>query len=169
MEALLDMYSRLGIPKEVLSDFGTQFVSKCMEEISRILSIKQLTTTPYHPTCKGLVERFKGALKKILRRLCNEQPRQWHRFVNPLLFAYREAPQEATGFSPFELLYGRTVHKPVQIIKELWIGETDGTEIKTSYQYVLELREHLDNTMKIAQEVFLKNRKKNKTLYDKRA
>ena len=118
-EALRDMYSRLEIPEEVLSDLGTQFVSKCMEEVSKLLSIKRLTTTPYHPICNGLVERFNGTLKKMLRRLYNEQPRQWHRFVNPLLFAYKEAPQEATGFSPFELLYGRTVRGPVQILKEL--------------------------------------------------
>ena len=91
-EALLDMYSRLGLPEEVLSDLGTQFVSKCMEEVSRLLSIKLLTTTPFHPICNELVERFNGTLKKMLRRLCNEQPRQWHRFVNPLLFGYREAP-----------------------------------------------------------------------------
>ena len=168
-EALMDMYSRLGIPEEVLSDLGTQFVSKCMDEVSRLLSIKRLTTTPYHPICNGLVERFNGTLEKMLRRLCNEQPRQWHRFVNPLLFAYREAPQKATGFSPFKLLYGRTVRGPVQILKELWTGETGGTEIKTSYQYVFELRERLNNTMKIAQEELLKSRKKNKALYDRRA
>ena len=132
-EALLDMYSR-GIPEEVSSDVGTQFLSKCMEEVSRLLSIKRLTTTPYHPICNGLVKRFNGTLKKMLRRLCNEQPRQWPRFVNPLLFAYREAPQKATGFSPFELLYGRIVRGPVQILKELWTGETDGIENKTSYQ-----------------------------------
>ena len=167
-EALRDMYSRLGIPEEVLSDLVTQFVSKCMEEVSRLLSIKRLTTTPYHPVCNGLVECFNGTPKKMLRRLCNEQPRQWHRFVNPLLFAYREAPQEATGFSPFELLYGRTVRGPVQILKKLWSEDTDGTEIKTSYQYVFEFRERLDNTIKIAQEELLKSRKKNKTLYDKR-
>ena len=168
-EALLDMCSHLGIPEEVLSDLGTQFVSKCMEEVSRVLSIKRLTTTPYHLICNGLVERFNGTLQKMLRRLCNEQLRQWHCFVNPLLFAYREAPQEATGFSPFELLYGRTVRGPVQILKEPWTGETDGTEIKTSYQYVFELRERLDNTLKIAQEELLKSQKKNKTLYDRRA
>ena len=167
-EALLDMYSRLGIP-EVLSNLGTQFVSKSMKEVSRLLYIKRLTTTPYHPICNGLVERFNGTLKKMLRRLCNEQPRQWHRFVNPLFFAYREAPQEATKFLPFELLYGRTVRGPVQILKELWTGETDGIEVKTSYQYVMELRECLDNTMKIAQEELLKSRKKNKTLYDRKA
>ena len=50
----------------------------------------------------------------------------------------------------------------------LWTGEKDGTEVKTSYQYVLELQERLDNTMKIAQEELLKTRK-NKTLYDRRA
>ena len=82
-EAFLDMYSPLGVPEKVLSDLGTQFVLKCMEEVSRLLSIKRLTTTPYHPICNGLVERFDGILKKMLRRLCNEQPRQWHRFVNP--------------------------------------------------------------------------------------
>ena len=162
------MYSSLRIP-EVLSNLGTQFVSKSMKEVSRLLYIKRLTTTPYHPICNGLVERFNGTLKKMLRRLCNEQPRQWHRFVNPLFFAYREAPQEATKFLPFELLYGRTVRGPVQILKELWTGETDGIEVKTSYQYVLELRECLDNTMKIAQEELLKSRKKNKTLYDRKA
>ena len=79
-EALLNMYSRKRIPEEVLSDLATQFVSKCMEEILRLLSIKRLTTTRYHSICNGLVESFNGTLKKMLRRLCNEQPCQWHRF-----------------------------------------------------------------------------------------
>ena len=160
-EALLDMYSCLGIPEEVLSDQGTQFVSSCKQEVSRLLSINRLTTTPYHPICNGLVERFNGTLKKMLRRLCNEQPRQWHRFINPLLFAYREAPQEAAGFSPFELLYGRTVRGPVQILKELWTKETDVPEVKTSNQYVLELRERLDDTMKLALEELKRSQAKN--------
>ena len=37
-EALLDMYSRLGFPEEVLSDNGTQFISECMEEVSSYLA-----------------------------------------------------------------------------------------------------------------------------------
>ena len=119
-EALLDMYSRLGFPEEVLSDNGSQFVSECMAEVSRLLSIRQLTSTPYHPMCNGLVEKFNGTLKAMLKRLCSEQPRQWPRYINAVLFAYREVPQASTGFSPFELLYGRTVRGPIQIPKELW-------------------------------------------------
>ena len=103
-EALVDIFSRLGVPEEILSDLGTQFACDCMREVTRLLSIKQLTTTPYHPMCNGLTEKFNGMMKSMLKRLCSEQPRQWHPYINPLLFAYREVPQEFTGFSPFELL-----------------------------------------------------------------
>ena len=117
-EALLDMYSRVGVPEEVLSDLGTQFALDCMKEASRLLFIRRLATSPYHPACNGLVEKFNGTLKRMLRRLCHEQPRQqWHRVINSLLFAYRKARQEVSGFSPFELLYGRTVRGPVRILK----------------------------------------------------
>ena len=84
------------------------------------------------------------------------------------MFAYREAPQEATRFFPFELLYGRKVRGPVQILKELWTKKTDVPEVKTSYQYVLELRERLDDTMTIALEL-KRSQSKNKRLYDRGA
>ena len=87
-KAFFAMYIRIGVPEEVLSDFGTQFTSDCMKEVSRLLSIRQLTTFPYHPACSELVEKFNGTLKQMLRRLCHEQQRQSHRFINSLLLAY---------------------------------------------------------------------------------
>ena len=54
-EALVDIFSRLGVPEEILSDLGTQFISDCMKEVTRLLSIKQLTTTPYHPYAEETV------------------------------------------------------------------------------------------------------------------
>ena len=138
-EALLDIYSRVGIPEEVLTDQGTQFMSECMQEVSRLLSIKGLTSTPYHPICNGLVERWNETLKSMLKRLCQDQPKQWHRLINPVLFAYRKVPQESTGFSPFQLLYGRSVRGPGTILKELWTKEVNIPEVKSSYEYVTEL------------------------------
>ena len=73
--ALLDMYSRVGVPEEVLSDLGRQFVSDFMKEVSRLLTISQIITTPYHPICNGLIERFNGTLKTMMRRLCAEKPK----------------------------------------------------------------------------------------------
>ena len=119
-EALLGIFARVGFPQEILSDNGTQFVSQVMQEVARLISVKQLFSSPYHPMANGLCERFNGTLKKMLLRLCSEQPREWDRYLEPLLFAYREIPQESTGYSPFELLYGRTVRGPMAILRELW-------------------------------------------------
>ena len=119
-EALVCIFSRVEIPEEILSDQGTQFTSALMKEVGRLLSVKQLTTTPYHPQCNGLVERFNGRLKTMLKRMCAERPKDWDRYLDALLFAYREAPQKSLGFTLFELLYGRSVNGPLQILRQLW-------------------------------------------------
>lgn len=168
-EALLGVYSRVGFPREVLTDNGSQFTSDVMREVSRLLSIKQLTTTPYHPACNGLVERFNGTLKSMLKKLCEERPKDWDRYVNALLFAYRETPQASTGFSPFELLYGRSVRGPLAILKELWTEEVDEAETKTTYQYVLDLQERLQKTCELARDEIKKAQKRYKFHYNKRA
>ena len=168
-EALLDIYSRVGIPEEVLTDQGTPFMSECMQEVSRLLSIKGLTSTPYHPICNGLVERWNGTLKSMLKRLCQDQPKQWHRLINPVLFAYREVPQESTGFSPFHLLYGHSVRGPGMILKELWTKDVNIPEVKSSYEYVTELRERLEDSLKLTQEELEKSQKRYKRHYDGKA
>ena len=93
-EALVDMFPRVGIPREILTDCGTQFTSELMKEVSRLLSLRQLNTTPYHPICNGLVEKFNGILKRMLKILSEEKHHGWDRYLNPLLFTYREVPQE---------------------------------------------------------------------------
>jgi len=60
------MFTRVGIPKEILSDQGSQFLSVVMKEVSRLLSVKQLVTPAYHPMCNGLVKKFNGTLKNML-------------------------------------------------------------------------------------------------------
>jgi len=149
-EALVTIFSRVGVPREILSDRGTQFTSDVMKEVYRLLSIQSLTTTPYHAMCNGLVEKFNGTLKKMLKRMCVEQPKEWHRYLAPLLFAYRQVPQASTGFSPFELIYGHTVRGPLTLLRELWDGSTADDEVKSAYEYVINLRERLENTCRMA-------------------
>ncbi|XP_037790572.1 uncharacterized protein LOC119585923 [Penaeus monodon] len=59
-EALLSVFSRVGIPKEVMSDRGSQFTSDMMKEFNRLLCIRSLTTTPYHAMSNGLEELEKA-------------------------------------------------------------------------------------------------------------
>ncbi|KAH3717167.1 hypothetical protein DPMN_059947 [Dreissena polymorpha] len=168
-EALVDIFTRVGVPQEMLSDMGAQFTSGLMKEISRLLSMKQLVTTPYHPQCNGLVERMNGTLKSMIKRMCTERPKDWDKYISPALFAYREAPQASTGFSPFELLYGRTVRGPMQILREMLTQETLSAEVKTVYEYVLDLKERLAETMQFAQEELKKSAGKYKKHFDKKA
>eukprot|EP00057_Strongylocentrotus_purpuratus_P000907 XP_001186509.2 PREDICTED: uncharacterized protein LOC754648 [Strongylocentrotus purpuratus] len=168
-EALMDIYSRVGIPREVLTDRGSQFTSELMKEVSRLFSIRQMTTTPYHPACNGLVERFNGTLKSMLRKMCEERPKDWGRYLNPLLFAYRESVQESTGFSPFELLFGRAVRGPLAILREMWTGEVDEPDTKTTYQYVLDLKDRLQLTCEVAQQNLSKSAERYRRQYNKKA
>ena len=103
--ALLEIFGRHGIPQEVLSDQGTEFMSELMKCLFRKLEIRGIKTTPYHPECSGLVERFKGTVKAMLRRCCQAEPDRRNELLPSMLFAYRELPQQSTGYSPFEQLY----------------------------------------------------------------
>ena len=168
-EAMVDIFSRVGVPQEILHDQGTQFMSEVMKEVSRLLSMKQLTSTPYHPICNGLVEKFNGTMKQMLRRLCDEEPRDWDRYINAMLFAYREVPQESTGFSPFELLYGRSVRGPMQILRNLWTKEQQTDDVRNSYQYVVDLRGRIEKTLRIAHKNLREAQGRYKHHYDKRS
>ena len=100
------MFSTVGVPDEMLIDYGSHFSSEVMKEVSRLQSLQQLTTSLYHPIYNGLTERVHATLKQMLHRMCAERPKDWDRYLPALLFAIREVPQESLGFSPFELLHG---------------------------------------------------------------
>lgn len=151
-EALLTMFSRVGIPREILSDRGTQFTSQLMNELHRLLGVKPIFTTPFHPSGNGRIERFHGTLKSALRKLCSDKPRKWHRYLVPTLFALREIPNDRTGFSPFELLYGRSVRGPLSVLRDLWEDRSIPDDERTTFRYVLELREKLAECAQLASQ-----------------
>ena len=84
-----------------------------------------------------------------------------------VLFAYREIPQETTGFSPFELLYSRDVKGPMDILKDQWIAtQPEENNITT---YVLSLRQHMEEAHEKAQQNWKKAQTKQKQWYDQHA
>jgi len=93
-----------------------------MKEVRRLQSMKQLVTTPYHPICNGLMERFNGTLKIMLNRMCAERPKVWdiYLFISPSVCI--EMPQQSLGFSQFELLYGMTVQGTMAILREVLLS-----------------------------------------------
>ena len=66
---LMQLFVRVGIPKEILSDQGTNFMSQLLRELYYLLNIRPIQPLPYHPQTDGLVERFNETLKSVLRNL----------------------------------------------------------------------------------------------------
>ncbi|XP_068232805.1 uncharacterized protein [Palaemon carinicauda] len=149
-EALISIFSRVGVPKEILSDRGPQFRSELMLQVHKLLGVKPLFSTPYHPAANGRIERQHQILKSILKKICELKHNQWHRFLPAALFAMREIPSDTTGFSPFEILYGRQVRGPLTILKELWTNSDMSTGETDLYSFVLELREKLSDVSDLA-------------------
>ena len=109
-EQFIELFSRHGVSKEILTDQGTNCTSQLLAELYKMIGVKALKTSPCHPQTDGLVEeRFNQTLKAMLRRLIQDEGQNWNELIPYILFAYREVPQTSTGFSPFKLVYGREV------------------------------------------------------------
>ncbi len=101
-----EIISRHGAPRELLSDQGTNFLSKLVAEVCELFQTRKVNTTPYHPACDGLLERFNRTLLAMLACFVSSHQRDWDRFVPLVLFAYRCSAQASVGDSPFFLIYG---------------------------------------------------------------
>ena len=166
-DELVKIFARMGIPKEILTDQGSNFTSQLLAEVYHLLHVKALRTSPYHPQTDGLVERFNKTLKEMLHKSAVEDGKDWDRLVPYVLFAYREVPHESTGFSPFELMYGRDVRGPLDVLREHWDSDTKGEESAVSY--VLLMRERLEKMATLVQTNVAKAQRQQKCWYDKKA
>ncbi|MBN3271675.1 UN93A protein, partial [Polyodon spathula] len=92
-------------------------VSASVQNIKKICPIR---TSVYQPQTDGLVEHFNKTLKQMLRRFVNQEQKHWALLLPYLLFAVREVLQSWTGFSPFELLYGRQPHGIRDLLRKEW-------------------------------------------------
>ena len=168
-EALLTIFARVGLPEEILSDGGPQFVSQVMELVLQTLGIKHSVSTPYHPQTNGLCERVNGTIKSLIQKVATSNPSAWDRYLPCVLFAYREIPQETTQFSPFELVYGRLPRGPLSLVKDLWLNTTNTEEQKTTVEYVIDLRDRISKSCSIASKRTEKQMDKSKQRYDLKA
>ena len=83
-EELIKLFARVGIPKEILTDQGSNFTSQLLAELYRMLHVHLIRTSPYHPQTDGLVERFNQTLKSMLRTAAVQEGKDWDK----MLFAY---------------------------------------------------------------------------------
>uniref|UniRef100_A0A6G5ABV5 RNA-directed DNA polymerase n=1 Tax=Rhipicephalus microplus TaxID=6941 RepID=A0A6G5ABV5_RHIMP len=139
VDALLSIFARVGFPSEIQCDNGSVFTSCLTSTFMDKCGIKVVHSSIHHPQSNP-VERMHSVLKRILRALCYEHKCDWEACIPPAMFALRSAPHESTGFSPAELVYGRSLRTPLQMLRESWEGFDEDPNVVA---YVLDLLQRL--------------------------
>lgn len=94
-----------GCPKVIHTDQGSDFISKLMLTFCKLLKIRQLRSTAFHPQSLGSLERNHHVLIQYLKIYC--QKTNWDRWVPFAMFSYNTSKYESTGYTPFQLIFGK--------------------------------------------------------------
>ena len=104
VNCLIDLTSWVGVPQEILTDNGTNFVSKVVKQFCQTVGVHQIRTSPYHPETDGMVERF-NTLKRLLRKFTQNDKVKWDKCLPFVLWVYRGTVHATTGFSPLQATF----------------------------------------------------------------
>ena len=102
---LKNVWKHHGTPKKVISDRGTQFISKFMGQMSKRLGTKWSASTSYHPRTDGQTERVNQEVEQYLRMFTSYRQNDWVSWLPIAEFSHNNAVT-VTGHSPFKVLYG---------------------------------------------------------------
>uniref|UniRef100_A0A3B4ZHB9 Gypsy retrotransposon integrase-like protein 1 n=1 Tax=Stegastes partitus TaxID=144197 RepID=A0A3B4ZHB9_9TELE len=153
-----------GFPSRLLSDQGRDFESKTIKELCALIQADKIRTTPYHPRGNP-VERFNRTLLDMLGTLEEKDKHHWRDFVKPLVHAYNCTRNDTTGYSPYELMFGRQPRLPIDLVMGIHPGNTNH---KTHSEYVKKLRQNLQESYSLAVKNSQKMGEKNKLRFDRK-
>ncbi|GFX30546.1 retrovirus-related Pol polyprotein from transposon 412 [Trichonephila clavipes] len=156
--------SRYGVPLQLHSDQGRNFVSAVLKGVCELLGIDKTKTTPLHPQSDGMVERFNRTILNNLSLMVSKNQQDWDQKVPLFLLAYRSAVHETTGYSPSQMLFGRDLRLPCDLL----FGRPPDTP-SSPEEYVQNLQARFEDVHHLARERINLRTEKMKTRYDTKA
>ena len=157
-----DVICRYGTPSCLHSDQGTNLISNLMAAVCNLLGIKQSHTSSYHPQGNGQIERLNRTLEAMLAKVVSDHQRYWDTHLPRVLFAYRTAIHESTGFSPFHVTFGRSPVLPI----EVFMGCSQQPK-RTIPSFVAKIHQSLHTAYATVRQRITAAHKRNKNRYDK--
>ncbi len=87
-----------------------------MEYVCELLDIHKIRTTPYHPQCDGITERFNRMLQDMLTAYINKGKDDWDKHNDIVTFSYSATLHKTTDATPFYMNHGREARVPLDIL-----------------------------------------------------
>ena len=135
------------------------------QEVCRILDLDKRRATPLRPQSDGMVERFNRTIKTMLSLFVNDNQHDWDSHLPLLMMAYRSAVHETTGCTPSEIMFGRGIRLPVDL---LYGRPESGEDYSDATTYADKLRERLARVHRYAREHLKIESDRQKLSYDHR-
>jgi Transposase and inactivated derivatives len=129
-----------GIPQDILSDCGSQFLSETFKGVYKLLGIKRIQSTSFRPQSNGSNERSHKCLSEYLRTYVAADLRNLDQWVKYAVFVHNMTPHSASSYMFFQLLFGRLFNLPgvlqrqpsIPFMRMTYVKELEGT-LQSSY------------------------------------
>ena len=146
-----------GTPQIVQTDQGSNFMSEVFRNTCSLLKVKKI-----HPEFQGSTERSHRVLAEYLRHYVSGDQTDWDAWVPFATYVYNATQHSATGYTPFELMFGRPSTLPLAV--------KGPPEPRYNYDdYVSELKSRLQTAHEQAHQSLIRNKEKSKEYYDRTA
>ncbi|XP_024009904.1 uncharacterized protein LOC112085120 [Eutrema salsugineum] len=106
---------RHGVPYEIVTDNGSQFISTRFEAFCKKWKIRLSKSTPRYPLGNGQAEAANKTILDGLKKRLNEKKGRWADELEGVLWSHRTTPRRATGETPFALVYGSECVIPPEV------------------------------------------------------
>lgn len=149
---------RYNFPSRIISDNAQYFNANIIKELNKLLQIKKIFCTIYHPQ-SNLVERQHRTLNAYMRAFTQKNRDIWSQLLPFATFAYNNSVHSTTGYTPHELSHGFRIQIPNTLTKS-----------KPRYNYdnlAEDIRQNISNALQLAKESLEKRQLSNKYQYDK--
>ncbi len=104
-----DWFAKFGIPAQIHTDGGKEFVNKLSAELFQ-LNVRHTKTSPVHPQCNAQVEVFNKTVKKFLQSFVDDTTLNWETFLPALAISYNTSYHYTIATTPFELvIWGKSM------------------------------------------------------------
>ena len=130
------------------TDQGSNFESLLFKEMCKVLNAEKTRTTAYRPQSDGLVERANRTIQNMLASYVNDNQTNWDEYISLVTMAYNSSVQTSTGFSPSQMMYGREMTLPLDLV----LGKPVSTEIENDTCYANELTDKMEEIHNLARK-----------------